>query len=76
MAHATTSSTSQEAPCGRIVACECHHEEDDEGLLINDLFFACGCRNIRHEYHDGTFSQRIVHHNGRVLLDELIADNS
>ena len=76
MAPATTSISSQEAPCGRIVAGECRHEEDDEGLMINDLFFACGCRNIRHEYHDGTFLQRIVHHNGRVLLDELIADNS
>ena len=66
---------SQQAPCGKVVGGQCHEDHDDEGLIINDLFFACGCRTIRHEYHDGSLSQRIVHHNGHVLVDELIAEH-
>jgi hypothetical protein len=76
MALADTGSFQHEqAPCGRVVDCQCHDDRDDEGLIIHDLFYACGCRSMRHEYHDGSLSRKIVHHNGHVLVDELIAEH-
>jgi hypothetical protein len=51
-------------------------DRDDEGLVVSDMYYACGCRSIRHEYHDGSLCRRIVRHDGRVLVDELIAEHS
>ena len=28
-------------------------ESDDDGLAFDDLKYSCGCREIRHVYHDG-----------------------
>ena len=64
---------SQQAPCGRIVDGEHYQDEDEEVLLTDALYYACGCQSIRHEYHDGSVSRKVVHHNGSFLLDELIA---
>jgi hypothetical protein len=66
----------QRAPCGRIVDGESCQDRDEEGLLVFDVYYACGCRSIRHEYHDGSVCRRIVRHDGRVLVDELIAEHS
>lgn len=62
-----------QAPCGRIVDGERHLDRDTECLLTDDYVYACGCRRTRHEYHDGTFSRVVRHHDGRVLVDELLA---
>lgn len=67
---------SQRAPCGRIVDGESNCDRDEEGLITNDSYYECGCRTIRHEYHDGTVSHRVVHHDGRVLVDEMITEHS
>ncbi len=64
---------SQQAPCGRIVDGETYEDQDPETLLTQEVDFACGCRCIRHEYHDGTLSRRIVRHDGHVLVDELLS---
>ncbi len=65
---------SREAPCGQLVDGERHQDRDDEDMvLLTDIYeYACGCRRIRHEYHDGSFSRKLIHHNGRVLVDELL----
>ena len=65
---------SREAPCGQIVAGKRHQDRDDEDMiLLTDIYeYACGCKRIRHEYHDGSFSRRLIHHKGHVLVDELI----
>jgi hypothetical protein len=75
---AATSATvkNQSAPCGQIVDGEVCQDRDDEGLVVSDMYYACGCRSIRHEYHDGSLCRRIVRHDGRVLVDELIAEHS
>ena len=73
MAPGTTSFTSQQAPCGKMVDGECHEDHDDDGLIVNDVFYRCGCRTVRHEYHDGSMTRRVVHHNGHILVDELIS---
>jgi dihydropteroate synthase len=59
------------APCGQIVGGESYEDRDEEALITEELDFACGCRVIRHEYHDGSVSQRVVRHDGAVLVDEL-----
>jgi hypothetical protein len=65
----------QRAPCGKLVDSDRHQEADDTGLVIDDLTYACGCRGIRHEFHDGSVRFRTVRHDGKVLLDEHSADH-
>ena len=64
---------SQKAPCGRIVDVEEYRDEDAQVLVTDEMLYACGCRTVRHEYHDGSVARKVVHHNGKVLLDELFA---
>jgi len=47
-----------------------HVEADDDGLLFDDLKYSCGCREIRHIYHDGSTRIRTIRHDGKVLMDE------
>ena len=63
----------QQAPCGRIVDGEVYQDRDDETLLTPEFDFACGCRTIRHEYHDGSVSSKVTHHDGAVLVDEMLS---
>jgi hypothetical protein len=65
--------TSQRAPCGQIVDGECHQDQDEEVLVTDERDYACGCRTIRHEYHDGSVSARVVRHDGTILVDELLS---
>ena len=67
----TSSFTSQKAPCGRIVDGESYEDQDEEVLVTCEVDYACGCKSIRHEYHDGAVGRKVIHHNGRVLIDEL-----
>ena len=73
MAATNTGFKDQQAPCGRIVDGESYEDRDPETLLTLELDYACGCRSIRHEYHDGSVSQKVVRHDGTVLMDELLS---
>lgn len=64
--------TRQQAPCGQMVDADDYEDRDDEALLTQELHYACGCVTIRHEYHDGSVSCKVLHHNGNVLTDELL----
>lgn len=66
---------SETVPCGRVVDGEHLQDQDNEGLLIDDFYFACGCRCIRHEYHDGSVFRQVVRHDGTVVADELLAEH-
>ena len=68
----STSFKGQQAPCGRIVDGETYEDEDQETLLTKEVDWACGCRSIHHQYHDGSFSRKVVRHDGTVLVDELL----
>ena len=70
---ASGSFKSQPAPCGRIVDGEHFRDQDADVVVTRGTEFACGCRSIQHEYHDGTVSRRVIRHDGRVLIDELLA---
>jgi hypothetical protein len=63
---------SQQAPCGQIVDGETYRDQDEEIVVTQELDFACGCRTIRHEYHDGSVSQKVIRHDGTVLVDEFL----
>jgi hypothetical protein len=64
---------SQPAPCGRVVDGENFQDEDADVVVTRETDFACGCRSIQHEYHDGTVSRRVIRHDGVVLVDEMLA---
>lgn len=61
------------APCGRIVDGESYDDRDDQVVVTEETFYGCGCQSIRHEYHDGSVSQKVVRHDGHVLVDELLS---
>jgi membrane-bound inhibitor of C-type lysozyme len=63
----------QQAPCGQIVDCETYEDQDEEVLVTQELDYACGCRSIRHEYHDGSVSRKVIRHDGTVLVDEMLS---
>jgi hypothetical protein len=62
--------TSERAPCGRMVGGERTIEDDHEGLLVDGVFYACGCRRVREVFHDGSVQMQVIRHDGRVLADE------
>ena len=72
MSITTSRFTDETAPCGQVVDGERLQDRDDECLLSDEMFYDCGCRSIRHEYHDGSVSVNVVRHDGTVLEDELI----
>jgi hypothetical protein len=75
MVATTTHFTKQKAPCGHTADGDRHIESDDDGLSFDDLKFACGCREIRHVYHDGSTRIRTIRHDGKVLRDEHCAEH-
>jgi hypothetical protein len=70
----TTTGTfkSLQAPCGRIVDGASYRDDDLEVVVTEATDFACGCRRIDHEYHDGSISRRVIRHDGKILVDELL----
>jgi hypothetical protein len=71
--NANGSFTGEQAPCGRIVSGQLYEDHDDEIIVTTEIFYGCGCQTINHQYHDGSVSRRIVRHDGRVLIDELLS---
>jgi hypothetical protein len=57
------------------VGWEHYQDQHEEGLVSDNWHYACGCRIVRHEYHDGSVGRKVVRHNGTVLVDELIAEH-
>jgi hypothetical protein len=44
--------------------------EDLQGLITEELKFACGCTTAKEEFHDGSVHRLVVDHHGKVLVDE------
>ena len=76
---ATTSSTQKcRAPCGQTVDAEHVQERESdypEYPVTDNWYYACGCRIIVHEYEDGSVQHKVIHHNGNLLEDELLAEH-
>jgi hypothetical protein len=62
--------TEERAPCGRTTDGLRYQEDDTAGLFIDEVTYACGCRQVRHEFHDGSVRIKTVRHDGTVLQDE------
>ena len=63
----------EQAPCGKIVPGDHYEDRDDYGLVIRDEYYDCGCRRIRHEYHDGTITTTATRHgrrHGKLISEE------
>jgi hypothetical protein len=58
------------APCGKPHDGEQVVNEDQEGLVTEEITFTCGCKSTHEEFHDGSFHRMTVDHHGKVLLDE------
>ncbi|GAA5088678.1 hypothetical protein HNP84_000944 [Thermocatellispora tengchongensis] len=57
------------APCGKRGDGEHFLDDDGHGLLIRDQHFACGCRRMRHEYHDGSIHVSALRCDGRRVKE-------
>ncbi|MQA63432.1 MAG: hypothetical protein GEU86_18530 [Actinophytocola sp.] len=75
MLNTTNEFTAEKAPCGKVEGGSRHREEDDDGLTFDDLTYSCGCRRIRHVFHDGSIRLKTIRHDGKVLADEHSADH-
>jgi hypothetical protein len=64
-----TSFSNEIAPCGQAADGVRYSDRDDEGLRVEHLHYACGCQDFRDDFHDGSAHTRVVHHNGKVLVD-------
>ena len=47
--------------------------EDRQGLVTEETAYSCGCRSAKEEYHDGSVHFMLVHHKGKVLVDQLLS---
>jgi len=63
----------RKAPCGRRTDVEEYEDHESELLLSHMSLYGCGCRTLRHEYHDGAVSRMTTRHDGVVLVEELLA---
>jgi hypothetical protein len=67
--------TGERAPCGKTVDGEHYWDDDEEGLVIRDEYYRCGCRRILHKYHDGSVASTAMHHNGTVVRERFSSDH-
>jgi hypothetical protein len=74
MVGSRTSFTGEKAPCGKVADGDRYRDVDDEGLVLWEVHWACGCRTTHHEYHDGSIRVRSVRHDGKVVEDEFTRD--
>jgi hypothetical protein len=67
----TTSFEGERAPCGRLGHADRNEMKDEDGLVLEETVYACGCRSMHREYHDGSYQRRVIRHDGKVLADQL-----
>jgi hypothetical protein len=58
------------APCGKRKRGMRSQTEDQLGLVTEEVSYECGCRSSREEFHDGSVHHMVVHHRGKVLVEE------
>lgn len=63
----------QPTPCRERRGGERYEDQDGATFLTQLVIFSCGCRIVRHEYHDGSVNRTVVRHDGTTLVDELLA---
>jgi hypothetical protein len=66
----STRFTDEKAPCGRTVGGDRVRDGDEDGLVVEDTRYDCGCQSTRRQYHDGSGRVSVVDHHGKVRFDE------
>jgi hypothetical protein len=62
--------TDEKAPCGKTVGGARVRDDDEDGFVVDDKRYDCGCQSTRRQYHDGSGHVRVVDHHGKVRSDE------
>ena len=62
--------SSERAPCGKQMSGRRHQDVDSQGFILDNRTYACGCRQIHQQFHDGSGRARIIRHDGKILEDE------
>ena len=62
--------SSERAPCGKQVGGRQQQDSGGQGLVLDNRTYACGCRQVYREFHDGSGHARVIRHDGKVLMDE------
>jgi hypothetical protein len=65
----------ERAPCGKTVPGDHYEDRDDDGLLLRDEYYDCGCRRIHHEYHDGSTEVDVIRHDHKPSRPEVSPDH-
>ena len=75
MEQRNTSFEGERAPCGRLGHADRNEAEDEDGLVMELTVYACGCKSLHREYHDGSFQRQVIRHDGRrYMVDELTSE--
>ena len=67
--------TGEQAPCGKTVDGEHYRDDDEQGLVIRDEYYCCGCRRILHEYPRRQHPGDGRPHNGTVVRERFSPDH-
>lgn len=62
--------SSERAPCGKQMGGRRHQDADSQGFILDNRIYACGCRQVYQQFHDGSGRARVIRHDGKVLVDE------
>ena len=66
----STRFTDEKAPCGRTMGGDRVRDGDENGFIVEDTRYDCGCQSTRRQYHDGSGHVSVVDHHGKVRFDE------
>jgi hypothetical protein len=50
------------APCGRVGYAVRNEDTDEDGLVMQETVWSCGCRSLHREYHDGSYQGQVFRH--------------
>lgn len=62
--------SSERAPCGKQMDGRRHQDSDCQGFILDNRTYTCGCRQVHQQFHDGSGRAQVIHHDGKVLMDE------
>ncbi len=62
--------SSERSPCGKQMGVRRHHDADSHGFLLDNRTYACGCRHVHRQFHDGSGRTQVIRHDGKILVDE------
>jgi len=62
--------SSERAPCGKRMGGRRHVDGGSQGYILDNWTYACGCRRVHQQFHDGSGRAQTIRHDGKILVDE------